>query len=191
MIRVRHAFVLAIALSACKSDTPVLRAACDAGSADACAVVAARLMIGTDGKPDEAEAAKFFKREMELRAKACAAGDHDQCTRMTARGMAMTPMPLDLPKPAAGSDIQMLLSVELHADGTTLANGKPVADDDALFAAAKKAAAESPDARAVIRADSTVQHGRVIRALDLLKQAGISKIAFGVSPVAPDAGAAR
>ena len=36
---------------------------------------------------------------------------------------------------------------------------------------------------ALIRADTSVQHGRVIRALDLLKQAGIAKIAFGVSPV--------
>ena len=39
------------------------------------------------------------------------------------------------------------------------------------------------DKRAVIRADTSVQHGRVIRTLDLLKQAGISKIAFGVTPV--------
>jgi len=38
---------------------------------------------------------------------------------------------------------------------------------------------------AVIRADTTVQHGRVIRALDLLKEAGMSRIAFGVTPAAP------
>ena len=40
-----------------------------------------------------------------------------------------------------------------------------------------------------VRADTTVQHGRVIRVLDFLKQAGVAKIAFGVSPVPPEPGA--
>jgi biopolymer transport protein ExbD len=44
---------------------------------------------------------------------------------------------------------------------------------------------KSPDLRAVIRADASVTHGRVIRVLDLLKQAGISKIAFGVARAEP------
>ena len=38
----------------------------------------------------------------------------------------------------------------------------------------------------MIRADKTVQHGRIIRVLDLLKQAGVSKIAFGVAPIAAE-----
>lgn len=36
--------------------------------------------------------------------------------------------------------------------------------------------------RAVIRADRNVLHGTVIAALDVLKRAGIAKIAFAVSP---------
>ena len=48
---------------------------------------------------------------------------------------------------------------------------------------AKEALAKNQDLRAVIRADKTVQHGRVIRVLDLLKQAGVAKIAFGVQPI--------
>ena len=39
--------------------------------------------------------------------------------------------------------------------------------------------------RAVIKADAAVPHGRVIHVLDLLKQAGVAKIAFGVTPVSP------
>jgi biopolymer transport protein ExbD len=40
----------------------------------------------------------------------------------------------------------------------------------------------------VIRADEKVEHGRVIHVLDLLKRAGIAKIAFAVSPgAAPSA----
>ena len=35
----------------------------------------------------------------------------------------------------------------------------------------------------MIHADVAVQHGRVIHVLDLLKQAEITRIAFGVSPI--------
>ena len=41
-----------------------------------------------------------------------------------------------------------------------------------------------PDLRAVIKADAAVTHGRVIHVLDLLKQAHVNKIAFGVTPSA-------
>jgi biopolymer transport protein ExbD len=50
--------------------------------------------------------------------------------------------------------------------------------------------AKTADLRAVIKADGTVQHQRVIHVLDLLKQAGIAKIAFGVTPIAPEPAAA-
>ena len=36
----------------------------------------------------------------------------------------------------------------------------------------------------MIRADKKVEHGRVIHVLDLLKQAGVAKIAFAVAPTA-------
>ena len=61
-------------------------------------------------------------------------------------------------------------------------------EKDRLLTAAQSE--KNPELRAVIRADTTEQHGRVIRALDLLKQAGVSKIAFGVTPVPPEGGAA-
>jgi biopolymer transport protein ExbD len=35
----------------------------------------------------------------------------------------------------------------------------------------------------VIRADKKVEHGRVIHVLDLLKRAGVAKIAFAVAPL--------
>jgi biopolymer transport protein ExbD len=47
---------------------------------------------------------------------------------------------------------------------------------------AKAAKAKTADLRAVIRADRKVEHGRVIHVLDLLKRAGVAKIAFAVSP---------
>jgi len=99
-------------------------------------------------------------------------------------------VPLDLPKAASGTDVQVVFSVELYASGDILVDQKKLANDDALFPLAREGHAKTPDLRAVIKADGTVQHQRVIHVLDLLKQAGIAKIAFGVTPIAPEPAAA-
>jgi len=94
-------------------------------------------------------------------------------------------VPLDLPKASNGrSDIQVIFSVVLAADGSAQVDSKPVANDEAILALASEAAKKDPDVRAVIKADSAITHGRVIHVLDLLKTAHVSKIAFGVTPVA-------
>ena len=107
---------------------------------------------------------------------------------VTAKLIVSQSLPLDLPKAANGQDIQMIFGVELHQNGDMVVNGKKLPGDDAVLPLAREELAKTPDLRAVIRADTTVQHGRVIRVLDLLKQGGVSKIAFGVSPVAPEPG---
>jgi biopolymer transport protein ExbD len=99
-------------------------------------------------------------------------------------------VPLDLPKAASGTDIQVVFSVELYANGDMMVDQKKVANDDGLLPLAREGHAKTPDLRAVIKADGTVQHQRVIHVLDLLKQAGIAKIAFGVTPIAPEPPAA-
>ena len=108
---------------------------------------------------------------------------------VTARIIVSQSMPMDLPKGATGQQIQLVFGVELHADGAILVDGKRLQNDEAIFPLAKEAYAKNTDLRAVIRADTAVQHGRVIRILDLMKQAGISKIAFGISAVPPEPGA--
>jgi biopolymer transport protein ExbD len=104
---------------------------------------------------------------------------------VTAKLIVSKSVPLDLPKAASGSDIQTVFSITLTADGASQVDSKPIANDDAIFALAKDARERNPELRAVIKADSSVPHGRVIHVLDLLKQAQVAKIAFGVSPVAP------
>jgi biopolymer transport protein ExbD len=95
-------------------------------------------------------------------------------------------VPLDLPKSSVGtSDVQVVFSIVMAADGRAFVDGKPVANDDAILALGRDAEQAHPDMRAVIKADAAVTHGRVIHVLDLLKQGHISKIAFGVSPVTP------
>jgi len=104
---------------------------------------------------------------------------------VTAKIIVSQSVPLDLPKASSGVEVQVVFSVVLAADGTTQIDGKTVPNDDAILPAARDARAKSADLRAVIKADSAVPHGRVIHVLDLLKQAQIAKIAFGVTPVAP------
>ncbi len=102
---------------------------------------------------------------------------------VTAKIIVSQSVPLDLPKAATGTDVQVVFSLVLAADGSTQVDSKPVASDDAILALAKDAHLKTADLRAVIKADSAVPHGRVIHVLDLLKQAGVAKIAFGVTPV--------
>ena len=93
-------------------------------------------------------------------------------------------VPLDLPKAATGtSDVQVVFSIVMAADGRALVDGKAIPNDDAILQLAREAATQHPDLRAVIKADAAVTHGRVIHVLDLLKQAHVNKIAFGVTPV--------
>ena len=105
---------------------------------------------------------------------------------VTAKMIVSQSVPLDLPKAATGSEVQVVFSLVLAADGRTQVDSRLVANDDAILPLAKDARAKNPELRAVIKADSVVPHGRVIHVLDLLKQAGVAKIAFGVTPVAPN-----
>jgi biopolymer transport protein ExbD len=102
---------------------------------------------------------------------------------VTAKIIVSQAMPLDLPKAASGKEVQMVFSVELRSNGDLVVDGKKLPNADALLPLAKEAQTKTPDLRAVIRAESTVQHGRVMQSLDVLKRAGVQKIAFGVTPV--------
>ena len=104
---------------------------------------------------------------------------------VTAKLIVSKSVPLDLPKAATGSDIQTVFSVVLSADGVTQVDSKTVPNDDAILPLAKQAHDKNAELRAVIKADTSVPHGRVIHVLDLLKQAQVAKIAFGVQPVLP------
>ncbi|HTM45406.1 MAG TPA: biopolymer transporter ExbD [Polyangiaceae bacterium] len=101
---------------------------------------------------------------------------------VTAKIIVSQGMPMDLPKAANGEQLQTVFSVELSIDGHARVDSQAVPSDEAILDLARKAHEKTKDLRAVIRADKKVEHGRVIHVLDLLKQAGIAKIAFAVSP---------
>ena len=104
---------------------------------------------------------------------------------VTAKIIVSQAMPLDLPKAASGQQVQLVFGLELHANGDLYVDGKKV-EDTAVLPMARESLTKNKDLRAVIRADGSVQHRRIMRVLDLLKQAGVSKIAFGVQPIAAE-----
>lgn len=101
---------------------------------------------------------------------------------VTAKIIVTQTLPMDLPKAASGTEQQTIFSVELAASGEVVVDSRRVPSEDAVLSLAREAHAKNPDLRAVIKADASVPHGRVIRVMDLLKQAGVAKVAFGVSP---------
>jgi biopolymer transport protein ExbD len=94
-------------------------------------------------------------------------------------------IPLNLPRSATGEAVQTIFSIGLGRDGSTTVNGRRLASDEEIKDLARSALAAQPQLRAVIQADGQVLHERVIHVVDLLSQAGVSQIAFGVQLGAP------
>ncbi len=92
---------------------------------------------------------------------------------------------MDLPKAATGGEVQQIFSLSLRADGTTQVDGVLADGDDIVLQRARDASARHAELRAVVQADGSVPHSRVMHELDVLRQAGISRIAFGVLPGLP------
>jgi biopolymer transport protein ExbD len=111
---------------------------------------------------------------------------------VTAKLVISRAIPVDLPAAATGGEVQYVFSVALFTDGTVTVNGAPAPQDGEFLRSAREALAAHPDLRAIVQADGAVPHRQVMHALDLLRQAGISRVAFGVNPAPPvEDGAAR
>ncbi len=100
---------------------------------------------------------------------------------VTAKIVVAPAVPLDLPATGNSEQVQVIFSVLLPNTGPTLINGRVVADDTALQREARDALSRDPQLRAVIQADGNVAHRRVMAVLDVLKDAGVSRIAFGTA----------
>lgn len=88
-----------------------------------------------------------------------------------------------LPKSRTWEEVSLTAVVELTADGRVVFDNRLVSTDEEVLRLAREALARDQSVRAVIRADRKVEWGSVVHAIDLLKQAGINRLAFGVSPV--------
>ena len=90
---------------------------------------------------------------------------------------------VDLPHAAAGEVVPRVFEVQIFPGGEARVDDRAVSDDE-LQGRARMAVASDHELRAVVQADGAVPHRRVMRVLDILKGAGVSRIGFGVSPLA-------
>ena len=99
---------------------------------------------------------------------------------VTAAFIGSSSIKIDLPKAASGSDTaRSTLALTLASDGTLYLNGER-SSEGAVTRFIGGELPKNPDLQAIIAADKVVQHGNVVRVIDLVKRAGVRKFAINV-----------
>jgi biopolymer transport protein ExbD len=97
---------------------------------------------------------------------------------VTARLIVARGVEIDKPKAATGGDVQSTLRVSVNAAGELYVNGDKYASDPAAVARIKEIAATTSKPKAIIAGDRKSAYGGVMRAIDLVQQAGVTAIAL-------------
>jgi biopolymer transport protein ExbD len=92
-------------------------------------------------------------------------------------------MKVNLPTATSATNEPKRDFVDISVDkaGSAYLNKRAV-DDNQLIGALAGFQKENPDVRIIISADSEARHGDVIHVLDLVRLAGIEKVAFEIRP---------
>jgi biopolymer transport protein ExbD len=96
---------------------------------------------------------------------------------------------VNLPTAATGSldAMKNSLTVSIDRNGDAFLEKRPMAANELRRELAAQCAA-NPNLRVIISGDSQARHGDVIRILDLIREAGIDRVAFDVRPEERKAG---
>ncbi len=101
---------------------------------------------------------------------------------VTATAIVSKTIPMDLPKAATGEPVEAkTLSISIDPAGKLYLDREPV-DRDTLRQRVRAAREADPEVRALIAADGSVRHARVIEVMDLLRQQGVVRFAIHVQP---------
>jgi biopolymer transport protein ExbD len=97
---------------------------------------------------------------------------------VTAKLIVARGVEIDKPKAATGGEVQSTLRVSVNATGELYVNGDKYATDADAVARIKQIAATSSKPKAIIAGDRKTVYGGVMRAIDLVQQAGVAAIAL-------------
>ena len=97
---------------------------------------------------------------------------------VTAKLIVARGVEIDKPKAATGGEVQSTLRVSVTADGQLFVNGDAFTDDAAAVARIKQIAATTTKPKAIIAGSRVGPYGNVMRAIDLVQQAGVTAIAL-------------
>jgi biopolymer transport protein ExbD len=99
---------------------------------------------------------------------------------VTATYIVRASIEVDLPRAAHGGEATgTLLSVVITREGDIFLDGVKRTETE-LVERSRQAAAANPEARAIISADKGALHGAVVRVIDVVKGAGISRFAINI-----------
>lgn len=99
---------------------------------------------------------------------------------VTATYIVRASIEVDLPRAAHGGETTgTLLSVIITREGEIYLDGVKRTEAE-LVERSREAAAANPEARAIISADKGALHGAVVRVIDVVKGAGISRFAINI-----------
>src|SRR5262249_44589357 len=85
---------------------------------------------------------------------------------------------IDKPKAATGGEVQGTVRVQIKADGSLYVNGDRFDGDAPAVARIRELAATTSKPKAIITGDRKTVYGGVMRAIDLVQQAGVTAIAL-------------
>ncbi|HET9990519.1 MAG TPA: biopolymer transporter ExbD [Kofleriaceae bacterium] len=97
---------------------------------------------------------------------------------VTAKLIVARGVDIDKPKAATGGEVQSTLRVSVAQDGQLYVNGDKFDDDAKAIARIKEIAATTSKPKAIIAGDRKSAYGGVMRAIDLVQQAGVTAIAL-------------
>jgi len=99
---------------------------------------------------------------------------------VTATYIVRAAIEVELPRAAHGGEATgTMLSVIITREGDIYLDGVERSEGE-LVERARAAVAASPEARAIISADKGALHGAVVRVIDVVKGAGISRFAINI-----------
>lgn len=98
---------------------------------------------------------------------------------IVARGIAV-----DSPKTASGGEVASTLQVTIDQERTLYVNGDRYSSFEDAQTRVASMRGENPELKAIISADRSVPHGDVMRVIDFVKLAGVTKFALTSDPLA-------
>jgi biopolymer transport protein ExbD len=98
---------------------------------------------------------------------------------VTASYIVANSIPVDLPEAATGEEVASTVVVSIDQEGQLMLDGRAMSDER-LLAVLRSAKSSNSEFRAIISADRRIRHARFVAAVDLVRQAGISRFAIDI-----------
>jgi len=93
---------------------------------------------------------------------------------------------MERPKTVSGVPVKTKLSVTIDRERVVRIGATVYTDMAAMRAELEREVALNDEIKAVISADVTVPHGDVMKVIDVVKDAGVTKFALGSDPLIPE-----